>query len=295
MSWTQFAGIVILLVLGWVIWQEFFSTRKAANPAKLADDLPVAKNQRPHYAEVINRPKSSTLVLLHFTAADNLIEISARGLLTLKSLSSLPRDKNLIVNDHSRHDMKIAGAGAICLSAGHPNPAVFEAYRQKYPGRKFVVLELSDYLLADKDGFIVCPTNAASAGVSGMWRRTPHLMKGDEALAELFASRIMRRKNFGQTVEEFVRPASLPKALTTDPQAEILYQKNINRTRIVRIHVEDSSVRLQVDAVLAEVNWPVEVCVTPRYFSPRSDSREWQNYRTDTADFGKRVMGRRGK
>ena len=294
MSWTQFADILILSVLGWVFWQEFFSTRKVENPAKRAADFPVAKNQRPPYAEVTNRSKSSSLVLLHFTAADNLTEISSRGLLTRTSLSSLPQEKNLIVNDHFRHDMKIAGAGAICLSVGHPNPAVFDAYRQKYPGRKYVVLELSDYLLADKNTFIVCPTNAASATVSGMWRRTPHLMQGDEAVAELFASRIMRRKNFGQTVEEFVRPASLPPALTTDPQAEILYQKNINRTRILKIHVEDVSVQVQVDAVLAEAKWPVEVCVTPVYFSPRSDSRQWLNYRTDTEDFGRRVMGRRG-
>jgi|GEM_PF-7022897 len=294
MSWTEFGGVLVLLFLGSVIWQEIFATRRKTTHTKRADYPPGPKNQTADYVGGIDSTRSSSLVLLHFTAVDNLSGISSRGLLTLKSLSVLANVTESVVNDLVRYDKRISSTGAICLSIGHPNAAVFESYRQKYPGRKFVVLELSDYLLADKDGFVVCPTNAASSAVFRLWKGTPHLMSGHEALRELFAPRIMRQKNEGQTVEEFIRPLGLPRVMTTDPQAEILYQKSINRTRIVRIHVEDSSVQRQVEALLAEGNWSLEVCVTPSYFSMRPDSWEWRGYRTDTADFGKRVTERHG-
>lgn len=291
MSWGEFFALVGLFLFAWFIWDLLSPEGKKRRASLPSRHAAAATIQDP---EKINRPRNSSRVLLHFTPVDNLAAISNRGLLTLESLGLLAKFNNVIVNDHYRHDKRIFSSGAICLSIGHPNPAVFESYRHKYPNRKFVVLELSAHLLSDKNGFIVCPTNAAATEVSGLWKRTPHLMKGDEALSELFASRIRRQEKFEGSIEDYFRPASLSRALTTDPQAEILYLKNINRTRIIGIHVVDSTARDQVQGLLGSLNWAVEVCVTPSYFSMRPDSFKWQSYRTDTEDFGKRVMERRG-
>ena len=82
--------------------------------------------------------------------------------------------------------------------------------------------------------------------------------------------------------------------MTTDPQAELLFLKNINKPKVIKIHVEDPWDKGEVQGQLLSLAWNLEVVVSAHLFAQRPDSADWKGYRTDINDFRERVSGHHG-
>lgn len=101
--------------------------------------------------------------LIHFTSTDNLESIYKNGLLPRNTL--LSRNLEFDYNDHNRLDNRL---DAICISVSNPNSHLLDEFINRYPEKKYVVLEINPSILYEikKDNFpierIYSDYNAAS-------------------------------------------------------------------------------------------------------------------------------------
>jgi hypothetical protein len=315
MTWEEMSPWWQIVVLGAVIW--YFSNKSAEK--KAADQARQRNSRRTGYRHSqasadpnhTNRPTTRPagvalsdlgiasqtessddfdphIQVLHFTQFANLDGISRRGLL-LRAQLSLVNGAQFAVNDLNRIDERIFSEGGVCLSLGHPNAGLLFRFRQAQDGREYVILELNSRILMERENYLVCPTNAASNEVWMLHNNAPHSLKATGALQELFARKILRSGS-----EVYHRPLALPTWYTTDPQAELLYLRNIPRSTIVRIHCAEARVQKRIEDFVTSCNWDVDVRASAELFQSRSDSAEWKNSRTEPNDFRNRVEKHRG-
>jgi len=300
MTWSDIYSLLPLGIVAWILWAIFKSPpAPPVRPKSARSEAPrtVAGSDRT-VREAVGPGAAyepEALRLLHFTSLGNLSGISLRGVLTRYSLSRLTGANPAHVNDFFRHDQEISHEGGVCLSIGHPNAYLLHTFRQRWPDRTYIILELDSALLQETAALIVCPTNAASSEVRNLWRHNPDVMRGGRSIEQLFARNIARTKTeSGALAEKYSRSDRVGRGLTTDPQAELLFLKNINTPKVIKIHVEDPWDKGEVQGQLLSLAWNLEVVVSAHLFAQRPDSADWKGYRTDVNDFRERVSGHHG-
>jgi hypothetical protein len=287
-------------IVAWILWTIFKSPPAPPVRAKSGgSDEPrtVAGSDRTvrEAVEPWLTYEPEALRLLHFTSLGNLPGISLRGVLTRHSLNLVTAPSPTHLNDFLRHDQEISHEGGVCVSIGHPNAYLLHTFRQSWPDRTYIILEFDSALLQETAALIVCPTNAASSEVRNLWRHNPEVMQGVPSLGQLFARNIARTKTgSGAVAEKYSRSDRIGRGLTTDPQAELLFLKNINKPRVIKIHVEHRWVEEHVQSQLLSWAWNLEVVVSAHLFAQRPDNADWKGYRTDANDFRERVRGHPG-
>lgn len=168
--------------------------------------------------------------LIHFTSKENLDFIWKYGILSKKELNR--RQIKHDINDTLRLDQK---PDYISLSVQSPNCYLLNAYKQKYPNKKYVAILLDPsllYRITNKDktklaNRIYCNHNAAGASTK----------KSYDDIDIMFEDCVIIRKF--NTTWSFNRNEYMDINEPTDKQAEILFGERIDPSYIIDIEEID--------------------------------------------------------
>lgn len=190
--------------------------------------------------------------LVHFTPFSNLLGvfecggvIPRRDLLERARALAATGEQFLLdyitFNDDARFDNR---TDCVNLSIQHPNTALFDSFRHRFPGAiPWFVLLLDPQLCADP-GVVFTTGNAASSIV-----RSEGAGTGETAFERIFAPTVVAG-SFSTGRQMLVRPDALPACLPTNPQAEVLYPGTIPCSRILSIAVETAADLRQIRTAL---------------------------------------------
>jgi hypothetical protein len=189
--------------------------------------------------------------LMHFTRANNLDSILARGLVLR---STLIGEGFTECNDQYRID----GTDAVCVSIGFPNYKLFYPLRQKYPQEQWVVLAIRREALWMLD-CAFCSTNAASSEVKKIPISERRSVSALEAM-------------FGDLPNKPRAELGIPDYWPTNPQAEVLILNGVPREYIFAIVAPTETVKQE----LAAKHPGIEISVFSGYFNGRKDYLHWK-------------------
>jgi hypothetical protein len=170
--------------------------------------------------------------IIHYTPIENLPSIVENGIVSV----SESKNKNIKVvnNDSQRLDNLLDW---ISTSITHPNYPYLHSLRMREPQKQFAILELDPKLLWTHD-WIAFPTNAAAKESQSLLLHDSNRLVGLNGLINLFRNGMSRDRT---------NPAQISRSTynlgdneTTDPQAEVMFHREIPIGCIKKIHFEFS-------------------------------------------------------
>jgi hypothetical protein len=193
---------------------------KSANEKRIQDSVQI----RTHVLLKVIGP------IIHYTPIENLPSIAENGIVSV----SESKNKNLKVvrNDSQRLDNLLDW---ISTSITHPNFPYLHSLRARDPQKQFAILELDPRLLWTHD-WIAFATNAAANECQSLLINDSNLLMGLNGLKNLFKDGMSR---------DPVNPRKISRSTltlgdneTTDPQAEVMFHREIPVSFIKKIHFE---------------------------------------------------------
>lgn len=193
--------------------------------------------------------------LYHFTSLKNLESILKHGI-----LSKTEMEKNHmipVINDPVRNDELL---DYISVSVGFPNYKMLYSLYHRYPKERYILLEMNPEILLCHQNNIFSPSNAADSELQPFLKYETN----EESFDYLFDG-FERSKNI------------INLGYSTDPQAEILFQKRIEAEFIERICYPSwfPTELKDLIALLAE-QYHVFYEEDDELFGPRVDYQEWK-------------------
>ena len=235
----------------------------------------------------IERPSRNSPRLYHFTRVQNLGSIDAHGLLSNAVL--IQRGIRFTPNDTSRHDRRILEGGEICLSVGHPQAKMMKSLDSQ---EELVVLEIDPSVLLRTD-FWAFPTNAARREMLAEWRKSPECFVGRTAFDALFEDTFWMASSVdGRQKAE--RPRGFFEDYPNDPQAELVFENVIPRSKIVAMHFQSETARQRFAKSVAPNprHAITSYLSSPELFTYRADPINWKSRWVDPREFARAVSQR---
>lgn len=200
--------------------------------------------------------------LLHFTQVSNLPSILEHGIVPRSVL-----DHNNVPYAYSDPWRRDDQLNAISLSVTYFNWEMFRAVRTRLPASEWVVLSI-DAMILPGATYRFYPRNAAS----GEYARSTKSYRNIYAFEDMFED----RSPYGAYKGESYRADScLLDNMTTDPQAEVLFEGVIEHTDIRGAWVENEDLAKELDRYfIEELKHEIDVIYGP--IEPRhANQRTW--------------------
>ena len=176
--------------------------------------------------------------IIHYTPIENIPSIIENGIVSV--VESKVKDLKVVKNDSQRLDNLL---NWISTSIMHPNYAYMHSIKARDPHKQFAIIELDPKLLWTHD-WIAFPTNAATKESKSLLLNDPNRLMGLNGLINLFKDGISR---------DPLNPAKISRLSfnlgdnePTDPQAEIMFFREIPSHFIKRIHFEVDKDQIEI-------------------------------------------------
>jgi hypothetical protein len=168
--------------------------------------------------------------IIHYTPIQNLPSIAESGIVSISE--SKVKSLNVVMNDSQRLDNL---RDWISTSIMHPNYPYLHSLRTREPHKQFAILELDPKLLWTHD-WVAFPTNAAAKESQSLLLNDPNRLLGMNGLISLFKEGISRDRLNPRKISRSTY--NLGDNETTDPQAEVMFHREIPISSIKKIHFE---------------------------------------------------------
>jgi hypothetical protein len=199
---------------------DHFELVKSANEKRLRESVQI----RSHVLLKVIGP------IIHYTPIENIPSIIENGIVSVSE--SKVKDLKVVKNDSQRLDNLL---NWISTSIMHPNYAYMHSIKARDPYKQFAIVELDPKLLWTHD-WIAFPTNAAAKESQSLLLNDPNRLMGLNGLINLFKDGISRDRLNPAKISRL--NYSLSDNEPTDPQAEVMFFREIPSHFIKRVHFE---------------------------------------------------------
>jgi hypothetical protein len=199
---------------------DHFGLVKSANEKRLQESMQI----RSHVLLKVIGP------IIHYTPIENIPSIIENGIVSVSE--SKVKDLKVVKNDNQRLDNLL---NWISTSIMRPNYAYMHSIKARDPLKQFAIIELDPKLLWTHD-WIAFPTNAAAKESQSLLLNDPSRLMGLNGLINLFKDGISRDRLNPAKISR--SSYSLSDNEPTDPQAEVMFFREIPSNFIKRIHFE---------------------------------------------------------
>ena len=199
---------------------DHFGLVKSANEKRLQESVQI----RSHVLLKVIGP------IIHYTPIENIPSIIENGIVSVNE--SNVKNLNVVKNDNQRLDNLL---NWISTSIMRPNYAYMHSIKARDPQKQFAIIELDPKLLWMHD-WIAFPTNAAAKESQSLLVNDPSRLMGLNGLINLFKDGISRDRLNPAKISR--SSYSLSDNEPTDPQAEVMFFREIPSHFINRIHFE---------------------------------------------------------
>lgn len=195
--------------------------------------------------------------LLHFTKVKNLKSIINYGLITRDKVIANLNEQS--INDEHRFDQ----TNGICASISFPNYKMFYTCRDRYKSDEWVILGIHPNVLWEKRCAFYF-TNAASK----IFRfNSLEEQMSYESFSLMFSEHEKKRSELG-----------IPKPFTTNPQAEVIFLEDIQKSYIFAFATSNAQLQKKLKDQFQNERFEIK----SEFFSYRRDFAHWK--KTEVAE-----------